>query len=103
MLLVPFLVGLTKQGVHKCAKCLNDVKASSMFGLNSLEDEVIAKKIGDFGIILTRRSLLYLVMVLFTALGIYVFIQAEESMMMNREVSNISWEKYRNDCGFEAF
>lgn len=26
MLMMPFLVGLTKQAVHKCAKCLNDVK-----------------------------------------------------------------------------
>lgn len=26
MILMPFLVGLTKQAVHKCAKCLNDVK-----------------------------------------------------------------------------
>ena len=41
--IMPFLVGLTKQAVHKCAKCLNDVKQSSMFGLNSLEDKVYAK------------------------------------------------------------
>lgn len=26
MLMMPFLVGLTKQAVHKCGKCLNDVK-----------------------------------------------------------------------------
>ena len=43
IILMPFLVGLTKQAVHKCAKCLNDVKSSSTFGLNSLEDKVIAR------------------------------------------------------------
>lgn len=103
MMLIPFLVGLTKQGVHKCAKCLNDVKQSSMFGLNSLEDEVIAKKVGNFGVILTRRQLLYMVMVIFAGLGIYMFILAEENAMMNRQTSSVTWEKYRDDCGFTTF
>lgn len=74
MLMMPFLVGLTKQAVHKCAKCLNDVKQSNLFGLNSLEDKVIAKKVGNFGIILTRRYLLYIAMVIFALLSIYTFV-----------------------------
>lgn len=45
-----------------------------MFGLNSLEDKVIAKKVGNFGIILTRRYLLYIAMVIFVLLSIYTFI-----------------------------
>ena len=60
--------------MHKCAKCLNDVKQSNMFGLNSLEDKVIAKKVGNFGIILTRRYLLYIAMVIFALLSIYTFV-----------------------------
>jgi len=78
LLLMPFLVGLTKQAVHKCAKCLNDVKQSSLFGLNSLEDKVIAKKVGNFGIILTRKYLLYIVAVIATFISIYMFILVEE-------------------------
>ena len=76
--MMPFLVGLTKQAVHKCAKCLNDVKQSSLFGLNSLEDKVIAKQVGSFGVILTRRYLLYIVMVIAAFSGIYTFILVEE-------------------------
>ena len=45
-----------------------------MFGLNSLEDKVIAKKVGSFGIILTRRYLLYIAMVIFALLSIYTFV-----------------------------
>ena len=78
LLMMPFLVGLTKQAVHKCAKCLNDVKQSSLFGLNSLEDKVIAKKVGNFGIILTRRYLLYIVAVIAVFISIYTFILVEE-------------------------
>ena len=49
-----------------------------MFGLNSLEDKVIAKNVGNFGIILTRRYLLYIAMVIAVFLGIYTFILVEE-------------------------
>jgi hypothetical protein len=49
-----------------------------MLGLNSLEDKVIAKKIGNFGIILTRRYLLYIVAVIGVFMSIYTFIVVEE-------------------------
>ena len=42
-------------------------------------------------------------MVMFAGLGIYMFILAEENAMLNRSTSNITWDKYRNDCGHEAF
>lgn len=85
MILMPFLVGLTKQAVHKCAKCLNDVKQASTFGLNSLEDQVIAKNIGNFGIILTRRYLLYIVMVLSAFMSIYMYIMVEGKVHDHRK------------------
>jgi hypothetical protein len=78
LLMMPFLVGLTRQAVHKCAKCLNDVKQSSLLGLDSLEDKVIAKNFGNFGIILTRRYLLYIVAVIAVFMSIYTFILVEE-------------------------
>ena len=85
MLIMPFLVGLTKQAQHKCGKCLNDVKQASLFGLNSLEDKVIAKQFGNFGVILTRRHLAYMAMVMFAALSIYTFIVVEENAHANRK------------------
>ena len=103
LLMMPFLVGLTKQAVHKCAKCLNDVKQSSLFGLNSLEDKVIAKKIGNFGIILTRKYLLYIVMVLIAFMSIYMFILVEQEVHGHRVISNLTWDEYRKDCGYPAY
>ena len=56
-----------------------------MFGLNSLEDKVIAKQFGNFGVILTRRHLAYMAMVMFAALSIYTFILVEENAHANRK------------------
>ena len=92
MVLMPFLIGLTKQAVHKCGKCLNDVKQASTFGLNSLEDKVIAKNVGNFGIILTRRYLLYIAMVIATFMSIYMFILVEEQVHDHRKISDLTWD-----------
>ena len=40
LLLMPFLISLTKTAIHRCAKCLNEVKDNSYFGLSSLDDKV---------------------------------------------------------------
>lgn len=40
IILMPFLVSLTKVALHRCAKCLNEVKSNSYFGFSSLEDKV---------------------------------------------------------------
>ena len=40
LILMPFFVSLTKTAIHRCAKCLNEVKDNSYFGLSSLDDKV---------------------------------------------------------------
>lgn len=85
--LAPFLMGLTKQAVHKCAKCLNDVKQASLLGLDSLEDKVIAKNVGNFGVILTRKYMLYLAMIVAAILSIYMFVLTEQSMALHPHIS----------------
>lgn len=79
LVLMPFLVSLTKTAIHRCAKCLNSVQDSSYFGFSSLEDKLFTYQIGNFGLILTRRTILYAVMILTGALTIYVFILVEEA------------------------
>lgn len=56
-----------------------------MFGLNSLEDKVIAKEFGGFGIILTRRYLLYMALVIAAFISIYTFILVEEKTHGHRK------------------
>ena len=95
LLIMPFLVGLTKQAVHKCSKCLNDVKSQSLIGLNSLEDKVVTTQVGNFGVILTRRHLAYMAMVVFAALSIYTFIIVEEELHGQRQLSSTTWNQYK--------
>ena len=79
LVLMPILVSLTKTAIHRCAKCLNEVKDSSYFGFASMEDKLVALQIGSFGIILTRKLLLYMALVVSAMLTIYVFILVEEA------------------------
>jgi hypothetical protein len=78
LVLLPFLVSLTKQALHRCAKCLNEVKNSSFFGFADMEDKLVSFEIGKFGVILTRRLLMYIVLILTAMLAIYVFVWVEE-------------------------
>ena len=78
LILMPLLVSLTKTALHRCAKCLNEVKDNSYFGFSSMDDKLLAIQIGSFGVILTRKLLLYMVLVLTAMLSIYVFILVEE-------------------------
>jgi len=104
LVLMPFLISLTKTAIHRCAKCLNEVKDNSYFGLSSLDDKLFSFNIGNFGVILTRRTILYLVLVITTFLAIYVFILVEDGV--NHEITYITkftWVGYRSQCGFNAF
>ena len=40
--LMPLLVSLTKTAIHRCAKCLNEVKDNSYFGFSSMDDKLMA-------------------------------------------------------------
>ena len=38
LILMPFLVSLSKTALHRCAKCLNQVQDNSYFGYSSMDD-----------------------------------------------------------------
>ena len=40
MILMPFLVSLTKTAIHRCARCLNAVQDNTYFGMSSLDDKL---------------------------------------------------------------
>ncbi len=104
IILMPFLVSLTKQAIHRCAKCLNEVKNNSYFGFSSLEDKLLTFQAGKFGIILTRRYLLYIVLTLTCGMAIYVFILTETGHNHeSRPITDLTWADYRRDCGYNSF
>ena len=101
---MPFLVSLTKSAIHRCAKCLNEVKNNSYFGFSSLEDKLLTFQAGKFGIILTRRYLLYIVLTLTCGMAIYVFILTESGHNHEaRPITDLTWSDYRRDCGYTSF
>ena len=59
-----------------------------------MEDKVIAKNIGNFGIILTRRYLLYIVMVIAAFLSIYTFVLVEEKAHEHRKLTLLSFTEF---------
>ena len=104
LLLLPFLVSLSKTALHRCAKCLNEVKSNSYFGFASMEDKLVSLQLGKFGIILTRKQLMYFALVLSMMIGIYMFVLVEERH--NHEavpISDHTWPEYRQKCGFDAY
>ena len=104
LILLPFLVSLTKQAIHRCAKCLNEVKNTSYFGFANMEDKLVSFEIGKFGVILTRRLLMYIVLVLTAMLAIYVFVLVEEGHNHSiAPITGITWAAYRADCGHATY
>ena len=72
--------------------------------MSSLEDRLFAWQFGSFGIILTRRTILYFVMILTACMSIYVFILVEEAHIHDHPISyDITWDKYLASCGHEVF
>jgi len=72
--------------------------------MTSMEDKLVSLQIGNFGVILTRRFLLYIVMVLSAAMAIYLFVLNEEGINHEaRPISGITWNRYKTDCGYDAF
>lgn len=72
--------------------------------------------IGSFGVILTRRYLLYIVVTMTVGFIIYLFILNESEhnhemskyiknikLIMVGPISDITWEDFRNDCGYSAY
>ena len=78
-IMLPITVNLTKQAIHRCAKCLNEVKTNSFFGFSSMEDNLVTFQVGKMGIVLTRRLLLYVALIVTAILAIYSVIWVEST------------------------
>lgn len=64
--------------------------------MSSLEDKLFTWQFGTFGIILTRRTILYAVMIITGMLFLYVFILVEENALQIHTFnsSGITWASY---------
>ena len=91
--------------VHRCSKCLNELKNTSVFSLNGMEDKLISFNIGNFGIILTRKYLVYMTLSVFAIILLYLAISASGGAHDHdsRPITDISWQDFISECGQEAF
>ena len=78
--LLPVMINVTKIAIHRCAKCLNEVKTNSFVGYSSMDDKIVSFQVGTAGVILTRKLLLYIAVVITLCLGIYGFVQVESNI-----------------------
>jgi len=56
--LMPCIIGLLRDQIHRCPKCHNEIKEDSIF--SSLDDNLVSFNLGSFGVLITRRVLLKL-------------------------------------------
>lgn len=69
-----------------------------------MEDKLVTFNVGKFGVILTRKQLMYAALVIFLMLFIHVFVLYEEGH--NHEavpITGITWAAFKTDCGYDAF
>ena len=73
-IVIPFIGGIFRIQTHSCKNCLNEVKQSSIFSYLDLEDNVFDMSIGNFALVIKRKTLLYsLCVVLAALLSFFVF------------------------------
>ena len=79
--------------------------------------QVISFNLGKFGIILSRKNLLYIIVVVACILVIYMLLQAgflahdhhlnstsrSDLMLCSGPISNIQWKEFVDDCGLDKF
>lgn len=96
---LPMVLSLTKSAVHRCPKCLNVVKNNSFLGFNSMEDKVISFNIGTFGIALSWKYLLYIVLTCVSGIVLYLIMTSGFNQAYSVPISTVSWLEYMWDCG----
>lgn len=101
--ILPLVLSLTKTAVHRCSKCLNEVKNNSFLGFNSMEDKVLSFSIGTFGVALSRKYLLYAVLTIVCCCILYLILTTGMDGHYMPHITAITWSQYMRDCGSGAF
>ena len=90
--ILPLIITLTKSAIHRCSKCLNEVKSNQFLGFNSMEDQLISFSIGSFGIALSRKYLIYITLCLVCGVLIFMIISNAEPASESIVLTGITWK-----------
>ena len=89
--ILPLIITLTKSAIHRCSKCLNEVKSSQFLGFNKMEDKLVSFSIGNFGVALSRKYLVYITLCLVCGVLIYTIVANAEATTETIILSGITW------------
>jgi hypothetical protein len=105
LMMFPFVTATMRISVHRCSKCLNEIKQTSIFNLDGLEDKVISFSLGKFGIILSRKYLIYITIFVFSCIMLYFAVSSANlgHDHDSRPISTLKWDDFMKDCGPDAF
>jgi len=71
--LIIMVIPLTQQSTHTCSSCLNVVGIRTFYDLFALKDNILSLRIGNFGILISRKQLLAVFIFVLFSLFFYVF------------------------------
>jgi len=102
VLIYPCIVGIFRDQRHRCPKCHNEIKEDSIF--SSLDDKIMTFNVGTFGVLVTRRTLIkmlmFLVCVGLATLAWDVVVEGPTWYLEGRQADkNLIWVDFVKDCG----
>ena len=102
LLIMPCILGILRDQRHRCPKCHNEIKEDSIF--SSLDDNLLGFNIGSFGILVTKRILLKLLIAVIciglTSLTYEYVVEGPAWYLDGREADlSITWDNFVKDCG----
>eukprot|EP00357_Protocruzia_adherens_P034364 CAMPEP_0114995796 /NCGR_PEP_ID=MMETSP0216-20121206/13938_1 /TAXON_ID=223996 /ORGANISM="Protocruzia adherens, Strain Boccale" /LENGTH=331 /DNA_ID=CAMNT_0002359897 /DNA_START=60 /DNA_END=1055 /DNA_ORIENTATION=+ len=98
LIIIPFLIPLTKSAVHKCTNCFNRVGAKNCMGIPFWKDKVISFQVGNFAVVLSRVYVAAIVLII----GIIGYVSLVTYIHKTVYIYPYTWEEYKTDCGREA-
>jgi len=101
---MPLLILLTRNFYHRCSVCLAEVGCDNkLIGVGSLQDKVIAINIGEFGLVLTRKIVLGMLLTFLLIFTVYIQFDAHGGHHHVPIVKiDVSWENFLKECGRDS-
>jgi hypothetical protein len=85
---LPILGGIFRIQTHSCPKCLNEVRQNSIFSKLDIDDNICDIKVGNLGMIIKRRTLLYFAIVCLVTLTTYLVMANQDIDLLQENLRN---------------
>jgi len=106
IVLMPLIILLTRNFSHKCPSCFSEVGSDNkLMSILDLTDKMISFNIGEFGIVLTRKIIMGVVLTLILIFTLYMKLDFLDGHHYYGPVIpvDVTWKDYLQECGKMAF